>query len=75
MVAFQNGDYAVASQHFNTAHSLATANDAELIAAEALYNLGNCALANEDYASVSTTRRQWRSTRRRTNTVARSTAC
>ena len=52
MVAFQNGDYAVASQHFNTAHSLATANDAESIAAQALYNLGNCALANEDYASA-----------------------
>ncbi|MCB0204407.1 MAG: tetratricopeptide repeat protein [Anaerolineae bacterium] len=52
MITFQNGEYGAASQQLNTAHSLAAANDAQSILAQALYNLGNCALADEDYTSA-----------------------
>lgn len=57
MITFQNGEYGAASQQLSTAHSLAAANDAQSILAQALYNLGNCALADEDYTSAAALRR------------------
>ena len=48
MIAFQKGDYDVASQQLTTSYTLATDSEIRTTAAEAHYNLGNCALVNED---------------------------
>ena len=48
MIAFQSGDYDVASQQLTMSYTLASDSGDRTTAAEAHYNLGNCALANED---------------------------